>query len=129
MAQLKRTIKNRDIIFDGIHTRDELEKQAFAKLEYLEGLEAELGIEFKDIIQGHRQCFVSNGYGLIFKGFIVDVHVFLKEIEITVEMPNEDGTEIYHPTLTFSTIDKKCINQTRDFEHPIKWALMKEELL
>lgn len=125
---MKRLIKDGDIIFDGIHSRAELEKMAFEKLENYETAEEELGITFQDIVQGRKQCFVTNGKGAIFKGCISDVHIFLKEIDITIEMPTESGKGLIHPTLTFSTVNKRCINQVRDFEHPIRWALTREEL-
>lgn len=41
---MKRTIKNGDIIFDGIHTREQLEKTAFKELETHQDIEEELGI-------------------------------------------------------------------------------------
>lgn len=123
---MERLVKNGKIFLNGTLREYEKEALAFQKLEIIEDFEEELGIDLITLLKGTKQCFISNGKDLIFEGKITDIDFASKELSIWFNSLIEN--EKLSGTIRFSLEDGHCLNQVRDFEHPIRWALTKEEL-
>ena len=54
---MKRTVKNGDIIFDGIHTRAELERRAFVELEELQDIQEKLGVDLITLFKAFNHIY------------------------------------------------------------------------
>ena len=121
---MERLVKNGKIFLNGTLREYEKEALAFQKLEVIEDFEEELGVDLVSILKGTKKCYISNGHGLIYEGNITDIDFSSKEISIFFKYLDDR----YSGTIRFSLEDGHCLNQVRDFEHPIRWALTKEEL-
>ena len=73
---MKRTIKNGDIIFDGIHTREQLEKTAFKELEAYQDIEEELGIDLITLFKALKNGFYGKTWNGKIKHYTSKTHDF-----------------------------------------------------
>lgn len=114
---MKRTIKNGDIVFDGIHNRAELEKMAFEELEKHQNIEEELGISLTTL-------FYALKYGVYY--YICGGNQLTRDSVGLISNYVDMG---FHEKLSYSFItgfEKRILPFD---EYGKSWALTEKELL